>query len=154
MIAFNFKGLHYIDEEIVMGEDKSGVVKNDGGNKKYVIYLSKEHDSTHTIEDFSETLGEINLIRRTSRASYENHDLRDVVFDEETQRLVTFMRDRQGRHTFTGRTIIKRPKDNDVKNIKLYLVRIEPSIFGCEDVPSLGSGLDCSSAYTLGHGLN
>ena len=154
MIAFNFKGLHYIDEEIVMGEDKSGVVKNDGGNKKYVIYLSKEHDSTHTIEDFSETLGEINLIRRTSRASYENHDLRDVVFDEETQRLVTFMRDRQGRHTFTGRTIIKRPKDNDVKNIKLYLVRIEPSIFGCENVPSLGSGLDCSSAYTLGHGLN
>ena len=137
-----------------MGEDKSGVVKNDGGNKKYVIYLSKEHDSTHTIEDFSETLGEINLIRRTSRASYENHDLRDVVFDEETQRLVTFMRDRQGRHTFTGRTIIKRPKDNDVKNIKLYLVRIEPSIFGCENVPSLGSGLDCSSAYTLGHGLN
>ena len=154
MIAFNFKGLHYIDEEIVMGEDKSGVVKNDGGNKKYVIYLSKEHDSTHTIEDFSETLGIINLIRRTSRASYENHDLRDVVFDEETQRLVTFMRDRQGRHTFTGRTIIKRPKDNDVKNIKLYLVRIEPSIFGCENVPSLGSGLDCSSAYTLGHGLN
>ena len=154
MIAFNFKGLHYIDDEIVMGEDKSGVVKNDGGNKKYVIYLSKEHDSTHTIEDFSETLGEINLIRRTSRASYENHDLRDVVFDEETQRLVTFMRDRQGRHTFTGRTIIKRPKHNDVKNIKLYLVRIEPSIFGCENVPSLGSGLDCSSAYTLGHGLN
>lgn len=85
MIAFNFKGLHYIDDEIVMGEDKSGVVKNDGGNKKYVIHLSKEHDITHTIEDDSETLGEIYFIRRTRRAGYENHDLRDVVFDEETQ---------------------------------------------------------------------
>ena len=53
MIAFNFKGLHYIDDEIVMGEEKSGVMKNDGGNKKYLIYLSKEHDFTHTIEDES-----------------------------------------------------------------------------------------------------
>ena len=154
MIAFNFKGLHYIDDEILMGEDKSGVVKNDGGNKKYVICLSKEHDFTHTIEGDSEILGEIYLIRRTRRASYENHDLRDVVFDEETQTLVTFVRDRQGRHTFTGRIIIKRPKQHDVKNMKVYFVRIEPSIFGCENVPSLDSGLDCSSAYTLGHRLN
>ena len=148
---FNFKGLHDIDDEILMGEDKSGVVKNAGGNKKYVIYLSKEHDFTHTIEDDSETLGEIYLIRRTS---YENHDLRDVVFDEETQTLVTFVIDRQGRHTFTGRIIIKRPKQHDVKNMRVYLVCIEPSIFGCENVPSLDSGLGCSSAYTLGHGLN
>ena len=50
---------------------------------KNVIYLSKEHhDFTHTIEDDSETLGKIYLIRRTRRASYENHDLRDVVFEE------------------------------------------------------------------------
>ena len=62
------------------------------------------------------------------------------------------MKGRQGRNTFTRRIIITRPKHNDVKNIKLYLVRIEPSIFGCENVPCLGSG--CSSAYTLGHGLN
>ena len=109
---------------------------------------------THTIEDDSETLGEIYLIRRTRRASYENHDLRDVVFDEETQTLVTFMRDRQGRQAFTGRILIKRSKHNDVKNMRVYLVRIEPSIFGCENVPSLDSGFDCSSAYTLGHGLN
>lgn len=83
MIAFNFKALHYIDDEILMGGDKNGVVKNDGGNKKYVIYLSKQHhDFTHTIEDDSETLGKIYLIRRTRRVSYENHDLRDVVFEE------------------------------------------------------------------------
>ena len=64
------------------------------------------------------------------------------------------MRDRQGRRTFTGRIIIKRPKQPDDKNMKVYLVRIEPSIFGCENVPSLDSGFDCSSAYTLEHGLN
>ena len=74
--------------------------------KKCVIYLSKEHDFTHTIENNSETLGEIYLIRRTRRASYENHDLRDVVFNEETQTLVTFMIDKQGRHAFTGRILI------------------------------------------------
>ena len=103
--------------------------------KKCVIYLSKEHDFTHTIEGNSETLGEICLIRRTRRASYVNRDLPDVVSDEETQTLVTFMRDRQDRHAFTGRILIKRSKHNDVKNMKVYLVRIEPSIFGCENVP-------------------
>ena len=134
-----------------MGEDKSGLVQNDAGNKKYVIYLSNEHDFTHTIEDDSKTLGEIYLIRRTRKARYENHDLRDVVFDEETQTLVTFMGDRQGRHTFTGRIIKKRPKHNhyDVKNIKVYLVLIEPGIFGCDNVPSLDSGVDGNSEYTL-----
>ena len=129
-------------------------MKNDAGNKKYVIYLSNEHDFTHTIEDDSKTLGEIYLIRRTRKARYENHDLRDVVFDEETQTLVTFMGDRQGRHTFSGRIIKKRPKHNhyDVKNIKVYLVLIEPGIFGCDNVPSLDSGVDGNSEYTLAHG--
>lgn len=54
----------------------------------------------------------------------------------------------------TGRILIKRSNHNDVKNMKVYLVRIEPSIFGCENVLSLDSGFDCSSGYTLGHGLN
>ena len=56
--------------------------------------------------------------------------------------LVTFMRDRQGRHTFTGRIIIKRQKHNE-----LYSVHIEPGIFACDNVPSLDSRLDCSSEY-------
>ena len=32
-----------------MGESKNCVVKNDGGNNNYVIYLSVERDFTHTI---------------------------------------------------------------------------------------------------------
>ena len=64
------------------------------------------------------------------------------VFDEESNILVTFMRDRQGRHIFTGRIIIKRQKHN-----QLYSVHIEPGIFACDNVPSLDSRLDCSSEY-------
>ena len=52
------------------------------------------------------------------------------------------MRDRQGRHTFTGRIIIKRQKHN-----QLYSVHIEPGIFACDNVPSLDSRPDCSSEY-------
>ena len=133
-----------------MGEDKSCVVKTDGGNNKYIIYLSNEHDFTHTIEDDSETLGEIYLVRRKRTGIYENHNVRDVIYDEETQTLVTFMRDRDGMHSFTGRIIFKRTKPGHLKEMKLYLVRAHPNFNGCEQVPSLHSeDLDCGSEYTL-----
>ena len=37
-----------LDDEIVMGEDKSCAVKNVGGNNSHVIYFSNEDDFTHT----------------------------------------------------------------------------------------------------------
>ena len=143
-----------LDDEIVMGEDKSCVVKNDGGNNKYVIYISNEHHFTHTIIDDSNTLGEIYLVGRTgvgTAARYFKMDLYDMGYDEESQTIVTFMRDRNRRHTFTGRIIIKRTKPGDVKGMKLYLVRPK-NIFGCKQVASLDKeGVDCSWEYTLGH---
>ena len=93
-----------LDDEIVMGEDKSCVVKNDGGNNKYVIYISNEHHFTHTIIDDSNTLGEIYLVGRTgvgTAARYFKMDLDDMGYDEESQTIVTFMKDRHKRHTFT-----------------------------------------------------
>ena len=136
----------------MMGEDKSFVVKNDCGNNKYVIYISNEHHFTHTIIDDSNTLGEIYLVGRSRAAGYFQMDLDDMGYDEESQTIVTFMRDRHGRHTFTGRIIIKHTKRGDVKNMRLYLVRPR-NLFGCEQVPSLDrEGLDCSSEYTLGRG--
>ena len=134
-----------------MGEDRSCVVKNDGGNNNYVIYLSNERSFTHTIIDDSETLGQIFLVRKKEGGGYKNHDIRDVVYDKETQTLVTFMRDSEGRHTFTGRIIIKRTKPGDVKEMKLHLV--ETYYFrGCPQVPSLNEErLDCHSYSTLGH---
>ena len=85
-----------------MGEDKSCVVKNDGGNNKYVIYISNEHHFTHTIIDDSNTLGEIYLVGRTgvgTAARYFKMDLDDMGYDEESQTIVTFMKDRHKRHT-------------------------------------------------------
>ena len=141
----------------MMGEDKSCVVKNDGGNNKYVIYISNEHHFTHTIIDDSNTLGEIYLVGRTgvrTGESYFQMDLDDMGYDEESQTIVTFMKDSNRRHTFTGRIIIKRTKPGDVKEMKLYLVRPK-NIFGCKQVPSLDEeGLDCNwDCYTLGHAL-
>ena len=136
-----------LDDEIVMGDDKSCVVKNDGGNNNYVIYLSNEHDFTHTIIDDSESLGQIFLVRRTKKGP----ELRDVVFDDETQTLVTFMRNGQGKHTYTGRIVIKRNKPGDVKEMNLYLVGTD-RILGCKQLPSLDSeGFDCTWDFTLGH---
>ena len=137
-----------------MGEDKSCVAKNDDGNNKYVIYISNEHHFTHTIIDDSNTLGEIYLVGKTgvrAAARYFKMDLDDMGYDEESQTIVTFMRDRNRRHTFTGRIIIKRTKPGDVKEMKLYLVRPK-NIFGCKQVASLDKeGVDCSWEYTLGH---
>ena len=140
-----------------MGEDKSCVVKNDGGNNKYVIYISNEHHFTHTIIDDSNTLGEIYLVGRTgvrTGESYFQMDLDDMGYDEESQTIVTFMKDSNRKHTFTGRNIIKRTKPGDVKETKLYLVRTK-NISGCKQVPSLDKeGLDCNwDYYTLGHAL-
>ena len=140
-----------------MGEDKSCVVKNDGGNNKYVIYISNEHHFTHTIIDDSNTLGEIYLVGRTgvgTAARYFKMDLDDMGYDEESQTIVTFMKDSNRKHTFTGRIIIKRTKPGDVKEMKLYLVRTK-NISGCKQVPSLDKeGLDCNwDYYTLGHAL-
>ena len=140
-----------------MGEDKSCVVKNDGGNNKYVIYISNEHHFTHTIIDDSNTLGEIYLVGRTgvgTAARYFKMDLDDMGYDEESQTIVTFMKDSNRKHTFTGRIIIKRTKPGDVKETKLYLVRTK-NISGCKQVPSLDKeGLDCNwDYYTLGHAL-
>ena len=140
-----------------MGEDKSCVVKNDGGNNKYVIYISNEHHFTHTIIDDSNTLGEIYLVGRTgvgTAARYFEMDLDDMGYDEESQTIVTFMKDSNRKHTFTGRIIIKRTKPGDVKETKLYLVRTK-NISGCKQVPSLDKeGLDCNwDYYTLGHAL-
>ena len=140
-----------------MGEDKSCVVKNDGGNNKYVIYISNEHHFTHTIIDDSNTLGEIYLVGRTgvrTGESYFQMDLDDMGYDEESQTIVTFMKDSNRKHTFTGRIIIKRTKPGDVKETKLYLVRTK-NISGCKQVPSLDKeGLDCNwDYYTLGHAL-
>ena len=134
-----------------MGEDKSCVVKTDSGNNKYIIYLYNEHDFTHTIEDDSETLGEIYLVRRKgAHGIYENHNVGDVIYDEETQTLVTFMRDQNGMHTFTGRIIFKRTKPGHLKEMKLYLVRAGAYFNGCEQVPSLHSeDLDCGWPNTL-----
>ena len=71
--------------------------------------------------------------------------------DEESQTIVTFMKDRHKRHTFTGRIIIKRTKPGDVKEMKLYLVRPD-NIFGCKKGASLDKeGVDCSWECTLGH---
>ena len=138
----------------MMGEDKSCVVKNDGGNNKYVIFISNEHHFTHTIIDDSKTLGEIYLVGRTgvgAAARYFKIDLDDMGYDEESQTLVTFMKDSNRRHTFTGRIIIKRTKPGDVREMKLYLVRPD-NIFGCKQVPSLDKEkVDCSWEYTLGH---
>ena len=135
-----------------MGDDKSCVVKIDGGNNKYIIYLSNEHNFTHTIEDDSEALGEVYLVKRTRTGRYENHNvrIRDVIYDEETQTLVTFMRHQNGKHKFTGRIIFKRTKPGYLKEMKLYLVRAHPNLYGCEQVPSLHSeGLDCGWEDTL-----
>ena len=57
------------------------------------------------------------LLGRRKEGGFKNHDIRDVVCDKETQTLVTFMRDSEGRHTFTGRIIIKRTKPGDVKEM-------------------------------------
>ena len=54
--------------------------------------------------------------------------------------LVTLMRDRQGRHTFTRRIIIKRPNTTSC------------TWFASPSLASLDSRLGCSSEYTLGHG--
>ena len=137
-----------------MGEDKSCVAKNDDGNNKYVIYISNEHHFTHTIIDDSNTLGEIYLVGKTGVGTgkgFFQMDKNDMGYDEESQTIVTFMRDRHRRHTFTGRIIIKRTKPGDVKEMKLYMVRPN-SIFGCKQVPSLDKeGVGCSWEYTLGH---
>ena len=50
------------------------------------------------------------------------------------------MRDRQGRHTFTRRIIIKRPNTTSC------------TWFASPSLASLDSRLGCSSEYTLGHG--
>lgn len=71
------------DDVIVIGDDKNCVVKNDGGNNKYIIYLSNERNFTHTIIDDSATLGKIYLVNKTKRG-YGNLQFRDVVYDKET----------------------------------------------------------------------
>ena len=87
--------------------------KNDGGNNKYVIYISNEHHFTHTIIDDSDTLGEIYLVGRTgvgTAARYFQLSLHDMGYDEESQTIVTFMRDRHRRHALSS------PRNN-AKNI-------------------------------------
>lgn len=74
-----------MDDEIAMGEDKSCVVKNDGGRNNYVIYLTNEHDFTHTIIDESETLGQIYLVKKTKYGNgYYKISPDDIGYDEET----------------------------------------------------------------------
>ena len=120
--------------------------KNDSGNNQYVIYISNEHHFTHTIIDDSNTLRGIYLVGRTgvgTAASYFQLSLHDMGYDEESQTIVIFMRDRHRRHTFTGRIIIKRTKPGDFKEMKLY--RFRPlNLGGCKQVPSLDKEeLDC-----------
>ena len=130
------------DDVIVMGEDKNCVVKNDGGNNKYIIYLSDERSFTHTITDDSPTLGQIYLVKYITRGQRNSTShYKEVAYDEETQTLVTFLRDRKGKHTNTGRIILKRTKPGNVNQMKLYL---------CDDDPIWESeGRECSRDYTL-----
>ena len=132
-----------------MGEGKNCVVKNEGGNNKYIIYLSNERNFTHTIIDNSATLGEIYLVQKIEDAGYKSFTAGDVVYNVETQTLVTFMRNSE-QHTVTGRIILKRTQPGSVtEETKLYLV--DPGkLFGCDQVPSLDSeGLDCIREYSL-----
>ena len=111
-----------------MGEDKNCVVNNDGGNNKYIIYLSDERNFTHTITDDSPTLGQIYLVKRIIRGDINSRShYKEVAYDEETQTLVTFLRDREGRHTNTGRIILKRTKPGNVNKMKLYLCDKDPN---------------------------
>ena len=144
------------DDEIWMGESKHCVVKNDGGNNNYVIYLSDERDFTHTIIEDSETLGQIYLVRKRyyGGGQYEQHKNDDIGFDEETKTIVTFMRDSRGKHKFTGRIIIRRSKPGNVAEMKLYLVEPKSLIkvqIRCKlrslDIEELG----CSSERSLQH---
>ena len=139
-----------------MGESKNCVVKNDGGNNNYVIYLSDERDFTHTIIEDSETLGQIYLVRKRyyGGGQYEQHKNDDFGFDEETKTVVTFMRDSRGKHKFTGRIIIRRSKPGNVAEMKLYLVEPKSLIkvqIRCKlrslDIEELG----CSSERSLQH---
>ena len=139
-----------------MGESKNCVVKNDGGNNNYVIYLSDERDFTHTIIEDSETLGQIYLVRKRyyGGGQYEQHKNDDIGFDEETKTIVTFMRDSRGKHKFTGRIIIRRSKPGNVAEMKLYLVEPKSLIkvqIRCKlrslDIEELG----CSSERSLQH---
>ena len=115
------------DDEIVMGEDKNCVVNNDGGNNKYIIYLSDERNFTHTITDDSPTLGQIYLVKRITRGQQNSTShYKEVAYDEETQTLVTFLRDRKGKHTNTGRIILKRTIPGNVNKMKLYLCDKDP----------------------------
>ena len=130
------------DDVIVMGEDKNCVVNNDGGNNKYIIYLSDERNFTHTIIDDSPTLGQIYLVKWITRGHRNSTShCKEVAYDEETQTLVTFLRDRKGKHTNTGRIILKRTKPGNVNKMKLYL---------CDKDPSWESeGRECIRDYTL-----
>ena len=132
------------------------MVKNDGGNNNYVIYLSDERDFTHTIIEDSETLGQIYLVRKRyyGGGQYEQHKNDDFGFDEETKTVVTFMRDSRGKHKFTGRIIIRRSKPGNVAEMKLYLVEPKSLIkvqIRCKlrslDIEELG----CSSERSLQH---
>ena len=138
------------DDVIVVGDDKNCVVKNDGGNNKYIIYLSNERNFTRTIVDDSATLGKIYLVNKT-KGGYGDLKVRDVVYDKETQTLVTFIRDSEDRHIkFTGRVILKRTKPGNINKINVYLVEQRKHYFRCEQVPSLHSeGLDCIVSFTL-----
>ena len=139
-----------------MGESKNCVVKNDGGNNNYVIYLSDERDFTHTIIEDSQTLGQIYLVRKRyyGGGQYEQHKNDDIGFDEETKTIVTFMRDSRGKHKFTGRIIIRRSKPGNVAEIKLYLVEPKSLIkvqIRCK-LRSLDiEGLGCSYERSLQH---
>ena len=136
-----------------MGEDKNCVVNNDGGNNKYIIYLSDKRNFTHTIIDDSPTLGQIYLVKRINRGyrNFERYYKSEVAYDEETQTLVTFLRDRKGeQHTNTGRIILIRTKPGNINKMKLYLVERKTKHFGCDQVPSLDSeGLECIRDHTL-----
>ena len=127
------------DDVIVMGEDKNCVVNNDGGNNKYIIYLTDERNFTHTIIDDSPTLGQIYLVKRIDRgyANFERYYKSEVAYDEETQTLVTFLRDWKGeQHTNTGRIILKRTKPGNIGEMKLYLVERKTNILDATRFPA------------------
>ena len=88
------------DDVIVMGEDKNCVVKNDGGNNKYIIYLSDERSFTHTITDDSPTLGQIYLVKYITRGQRNSTShYKEVAYDEETENIGDLL-ERQERQTY------------------------------------------------------
>ena len=82
------------DDEIWMGESKNCVVKKDGGNNNYVIYLSDERDFKRSLKIQKRLAKYISrgsdIMGEDSMKSIKNDD---IGFDEETKTIVTFMRD-------------------------------------------------------------